>query len=172
MPLDEEMEAKKRALDAFDPSSVLPGLSEIESSGGKFREHDVNKSGLQKGTRAVSSYGLMPNTVYEYTKRDKEFQKTPQGQAILSSNGDPESINEITRDVNNDDVIMKSLLAEQNKRLNPHSSQYGVDAEVANVLANRRGVAGAIKSMRDGSYKEDPYVIKYLQLKNKTIPVI
>jgi len=167
----DELEAKKRALAQFNPDNVMPHISMIESSGGKFRNHAMNEQGVQAGTKSVSSYGLMPNTIYEFTKRNKEFQQTPQGQAVMQSQGNPEQINSITQDIANDDQIMHSLLQEQDNRLRPHYEGYKVDPEVANVLANRRGVSGAIKSMKDNSYLSDPYVQKYLQLKKLKTPV-
>lgn len=167
----DELEAKKRALSAFDPEGTMQGIAQIESSGGKFRDHPMNQSGLQKGTKSVSSYGLMPNTVYEFTKRSKEFQSTPEGQRVLQTQGNPEAINSITQDTNSDDAIMKQLLVDQDSRLKPHYEGSPVDAEMANVLANRRGVNGAIKSIQNGSYQKDPYLQKFLQLRNKLKPV-
>jgi hypothetical protein len=168
---DLDLEAKKRALSTFNPESTMEGLSQIESSGGQFRDHPVNESGIQSGTKAVSSYGLMPNTVYEFAKRNKEFQVTPEGKRILETRGDPNAINNITRDPVVDHSVMQRLLLEQNQRLAPHYQNTEVTPEMANVLANRRGVSGAIKSIQSGAYKSDPYLQRFMQLKNKLKPV-
>lgn len=144
----------------LDKVTMQAVLAEMESSGGKHREHPMVTAGVNKGTRAVSSYGLMPNTVFEFTKRNKAFQQTPIGQAILATNGDPEGINSITQDEESDSLIHSSLIDEQNKRIAPHMAEDD-DAELANVFAHRRGVSGAINSLKDKKYLNDPYVQDY-----------
>jgi hypothetical protein len=171
---DDDLEAQKQALlklsgqsKPFDPTEVMGALSTMESSGGQNRNHPTVESGVQSGTHAVSSYGLMPNTIYELANRNKDFQGTPEGQAILETNGNPEQINKLTQDPQVDNLVMKHLLLDQDKRLAPIYEGSEVDPDVASVLAHRRGVAGAIKAIRNNSALKDPYVQRYLQLKNK-----
>lgn len=144
-------------------------LSHLESSGGKNKVHKLQKTGLHKNTRAVSSYGLMPNTVIEFVKRNKDFQSTPTGQALLNIINNPEEINKITQQQKHDDAIMSALIQEQNKRLQPHLDETD-DPELLNVYAHRRGVSGAINAAKDDSYKSDPYVKAYKEEKIKRFP--
>lgn len=48
---------------------VLSGIKFIESSGGKFTDHQEMKSGMFKGDKAYGSYGLMPVVIRETIKR-------------------------------------------------------------------------------------------------------
>lgn len=153
----------------MDLETKLKVLAQLESSGGKNKIHNMQTSGLHKGTRAVSSYGLMPNTVAEFVRRNKQFQTTPTGQEVLKALDNPEAINKITEQQEHDDAIMRALVEEQNARLQKHIPE-DADPELLNVYAHRRGVAGAIKAAKDGSYKEDPYVRKYIEEKAKKFP--
>lgn len=155
----------------MDLEQKLQILSQLESSGGKNKIHAMQNSGIHKGTRSVSSYGLMPNTVSEFVKRNKAFSTTPVGQQIIKSMGNPEAINAITEDQNNDDAIMRALLQEQDERLKK-AAPPDADEELLNVFAHRKGVSGAIKAAKDGSYKNDPYVKAYQQEKEKRFPKI
>lgn len=139
-------------------------LKQLESSGGKNRVHAMQKDGIHKGTRAVSSYGLMPNTIAEFVKRNKAFQNTPVGKEILASMGKAESINKVTEDESKDDVLAEALLGEQKERLSKHLDATD-DPELLNVYAHRRGVSGAIKAAKDDSYLLDPYVKAYKEKK-------
>lgn len=156
----------------MDPEELkkkLQIISLLESSGGKNKKHAMQKSGIHKGTRAISSYGLMPNTVKEFVVRNKEFQKTPTGQLILKNINNPEEINKITEQQEHDDAIMSALLKEQNKRISKNVDPSD-DLELLNVFAHRRGVSGAIKSAKDDSYYDDPYVKAYKKEKEKKFP--
>lgn len=156
-------------MDREELEAKLKILAQLESSGGKRREHALQKSGIHKGTRAISSYGLMPNTVAEFVKRNKKFQQTPTGQTLLGAIDDPSAINEITKDPAHDTEIMRALLQEQRKRITPYMDETD-DPELLNVYAHRRGVSGAIKAAKDDSYKEDPYVKAYIEEKQKMFP--
>jgi len=147
----------------------LEVLAHLESSGGKNKLHAPQTSGIHKGTRAVSSYGLMPNTVKEFTLRNKEFQKTPTGQLILQNIDNPEAINKITEQQEHDDAIMSALLNEQRNRISKYADESD-DPELLNVFAHRRGVSGAIKAAKDDSYYEDPYVKAYQEEKARRFP--
>lgn len=144
-------------------------LSHLESSGGKNKQHAMQTSGIHKGTRAVSSYGLMPNTVKEFILRNKEFQKTPTGQKLMAVLDNPEAINKITEQQEHDDAIMSELLKEQSSRISKHADEND-DQELLNIFAHRRGVSGAIKAAKDDSYYDDPYVKAYQQEKLKRFP--
>jgi hypothetical protein len=111
----------------------------------------------------------MPNTVTEFVKRNKQFQTTPTGQKLSKVLGNPDAINQITEQQEHDDAVMKALIQEQDQRLQKHVPE-DADPELLNVYAHRRGVAGAIKASKDGSYKNDPYVKKYVEEKAKKFP--
>lgn len=148
-----DQEAKLRA---------LKRLAMLESSGGKFRQHPVVESGIQQGTRAVSSYGLMPNTLFELAQKDRHFQHTPAGQQILQTGGDPEQINQVTSDPKQDDVAAQALWDYNQKRLGKYIPPEKL--EEAGVYAHRRGVSGAINAYTQGkSLQDDPYVKQYLE---------
>lgn len=49
--------------------AFLDATSKIESSGGKDFSHADIESGIHAGSRAMGSYGLMPNTIKEMRKR-------------------------------------------------------------------------------------------------------
>lgn len=153
----------------MDLEQKLKVLAQLESSGGTKKVHDLQTSGIHKGTRAVSSYGLMPNTVAEFVKRNKQFQSTPTGQKLLQVLENPEEINKITEQQEHDDAVMRALVEEQRERLRK-SAPKEVDEELLNVYAHRRGVGGAIKAAKDGTYQNDPYVKAYIEEKNKRFP--
>lgn len=69
----DEAENRKEQLEQF-----LNTISKIESSGGKNFDHDLITSGIHKGHKAVGSYGLMPNTIYEVLNRMRIDGSLPQ----------------------------------------------------------------------------------------------
>lgn len=146
-----DLEAKRRA---------LMKLAQMESSGGKFREHPIVNDGVQAGTRSISSYGLMPNTVYEMAQHDKSFQSSPLGQQVLQTSGDPDQINKITEDPNNDQAAADALWEYNQRRLQKYVPPEQL--ENAGVFAHRRGVSGAINAYTEGkNLEDDPYVKEY-----------
>lgn len=139
---------------------ALQRLSMLESSGGKFREAPTVDQGVQAGTHAVSSYGLMPNTVYEMAQKDKQFQSTPVGQQILQTGGDPSQINQVTADPTKDQTTAAALWDYEQKRLGKYIPPDQL--EDAGVYAHRRGVSGAINAYLNGqNLEDDPYVKQY-----------
>lgn len=138
-------------------------IAAVESSGGKFRDHPYVNSGVQQGTHAISSYGIMPTTAYEMVQRNKPFQATPVGQQLLNTQGDPNEINRVTADTHNDSDIMGALIDDSSKRLAPYITRDD-SPEAALLYAHRRGVPAAVQSLQEGKmgYMDDPYVKPYL----------
>jgi hypothetical protein len=142
----------------MDNSQFLNLLAHLESSGGKRRVHPIVKTGVQEGTRAVSSFGTMPNTLWEMAQRNKKFQATPIGQEILKTGGDPEAINQITAVPHKDEAATIALKEEEEQRLKPYLTAE-VDPTDAMLYAHRRGVPGAVAALQKKEPLEnDPYV--------------
>lgn len=51
--------------------NFLKRIAQVESAGGKNTKHKLIKKGLQKGQTAIGSYGLLPNTIEEFYKRNE-----------------------------------------------------------------------------------------------------
>lgn len=156
--MSERFRNLKNYLKPKNPSLAV--IAQLESSSGKFRNHPVVNSGVQKGTRAVSSYGLMPRTLYDLAQKNPDFQKSQLGQQILETGGDPEAINKLTADTTNDDEAAAALWNSQQQKLSKVVPPELLDD--ASVYAHRRGVTGAIKQYQSGKpFDEDPYVQNY-----------
>lgn len=138
-------------------------FGEVESSGGKRREHPYQTSGSQAGTRAVSTYGMMPRTAYEFVKKNTAFASTPLGQEILATNGDPEAINQITADPEKDQQLMEAYTSSSLEKL----QQLGVpEAQVvpAVAFAHRRGEPGMKRAIaKEKNFESDPYVKEFVK---------
>lgn len=52
---------------------ILKFLAQIESNGGKNFNHQMVNHGINKGTRAIGTYGLMPATVDTIVKNRPEY---------------------------------------------------------------------------------------------------
>ena len=142
----------------MDSSELLQLLAQLESSGGKNRVHPIVKTGVQEGTRAISSFGTMPNTLWEMTKRNKQFQMTPLGQEILKTGGDSDAINKITKVPHKDEAATIALKEEEEQRLKPYMPP-GVNSTDAMLYAHRRGVPGTVEALQNKEPIEaDPYV--------------
>jgi hypothetical protein len=72
-------------------------LAHLESSSHTDRVHPIVNKGVNKGTRSISSYGLMPIDVLETAHKHAPFKNSDLGKQILTSKtfGD---INHITTD--------------------------------------------------------------------------
>ena len=136
----------------------LGPISNVESSGGKDRVHDVVTKGVNKGTRSISSYGIMPRTAYELAQKDKEFGATPLGQGLLATGGDANAINDIAGDPANDEQITRALIKSNMRRL----QKAGVpeaQLQPAIAFAHRRGMGAAQKALaQQKDFGADPYV--------------
>jgi len=54
---------------ALKNKALLEKIGMLESSGGIDTDHEVMTSGPHKGDKAIGTYGMMPNTLVEMTKR-------------------------------------------------------------------------------------------------------
>lgn len=151
-----------------DMSVVKNVISQIESSGGKFREHPEVKVGIHAGTKAHSSYGLMPRLMQELAQKKKDFAQTPTGLKILAS-GSPEEVSNITADKKHDDEAMRHLWEYNQSRIKKFAPK-GADLELLGAYAHRRGIKGTYDALQNGGLEaihKDPYVSKFQQLRNK-----
>jgi hypothetical protein len=96
--------------------SFVDKIAAVESSGHKNRIHPLitDPTSGHHGMRAVSSYGIMPNTALTLTRTHKELGNSPLGKKILnvhSAYGHNKAlfgskINELTSNQDNDDLLM------------------------------------------------------------------
>lgn len=56
----------------MDKEDFLNKISMIESSGGKDLNHKEMTSGIHEGDAALGKYGLMPNTIQEIIRRQRQ----------------------------------------------------------------------------------------------------
>jgi hypothetical protein len=156
----------------------IEAIAQIESSGHKFREHDLVTAGIHKGTRSLSSYGIMPLSIHFLAEKVKEFQNTPVGKEIIEAGGkDPKAnwmkIAEITKRHTKDHEAMANLWHYQTKRVASFAApEHNIQALTA--YAHRRGIRGTYDLLKekDGYSKllKDPYVQKFLSELSKSTP--
>lgn len=141
-------------------------FSWVESSGGTNRVHSVLKTGAHKGTRAVSSYGLMPLTVKELLKI-KTFRNSKIGKLVAQAKN-PKEINDITEKEKFDNYIFHVLRKNYKDRVKSKvSSNHWY---MVSVLAHYKGVVGAIKYYKKYEYEgvlNHTYVKKFIKFKNR-----
>jgi hypothetical protein len=132
-----------------------------ESSYHQFRVHDYVNRGVNKGTRSVSSYGMMPLTVKEMLNTG--FKDTETGK-LVSSAKTMKQINDITRDRYHDDIIFewhwKLIKARVSKIVNIANHR-----RLVTVLAHYAGVTGSYKYYQKNGFdgvKNHWYVKKFL----------
>lgn len=153
------------------PSSVpVPKeiLAHLESNNHQQRDHPVVNTGVNKGTQAISSYGLMPIDVLETAQKHKPFKESDIGKKILDAKS-LKDINNITQDQNKDDEILNHVWNYKQSRLIANHVVTPEQLELMGVMAHRRGITGALKAFNEGgldAVKNDPYVKKYIQIKN------
>ena len=163
---------KSDAMDLYDQyRPQLEAVAQIESSGHKFRDHPIVNAGIHKGTKAVSSYGVMPLGVYELATKNKVFASTPTGQEILKAGADDPYANwahiaEVTRNQQHDNTAAAHLWNYQRERVSKFAKpEHDVDAITA--YAHRRGIGAAYSLMQkpDGyqTIMNDPYTVKFLK---------
>lgn len=171
MKKDDGVPAYQHQVQSVPSQSVPPHLQRIafmESSGGKNREHNMVQSGIHKGTKSVSSYGLMPLYVKEAAEKYKPLKNSFAGK-LISSMSSPEDVNNLTRDVNFDNHVAKHIWNYNESRLGKFTSD-PEHLELLGVAAHRRGVTGAASTYAKGGIEailNDPYVQKYQQLKDE-----
>lgn len=137
----------------------LEVIKMIESSGGKNTDHKEMDSGIQAGTAAMGSYGLMPNTVKEMSKR----MKSPSPEATQFAQLPPEQMGQsLTPDVENAyaQALAQRVLNRQSgdEEKAAYSWMYGHNLKPHQV--EERG------------YQTDPYVEKYNMYKAQMFPKV
>jgi hypothetical protein len=157
--------------------SFVDRLAAIESGGHRNRIHQIitEPSSAHLGMRAVSSYGIMPNTALALARSHKELGETPLGQNILATYNQygsdkatfGEKINEITKNQENDDTLMHYQLedlssAATNAGFKPgtkeheHAMAYGHYYGTGKGGNKFKGLAGAVSAGgASGIYKFD-----------------
>jgi hypothetical protein len=152
----------------------LSAISHIESSGGKFRNHEIQTSGLHNGTFAHSSYGLMPVSVKELADKDAKFSSTFLGKKIstLDPIEDMHEIHKITGDPNKDTEIASHMWSYVKSRVEKFSHKDHV-SDVA-AYAWRKGITASKKMYKEGgidAIRQHGYVKKFNELAGKKQPV-
>jgi hypothetical protein len=134
----------------------LPELSEelkriafIESSGGKNKNHEPTTVGLNAGDTAAGSTGLMPITVRETLKLNKDL-------GDKYSHFNDMTNDELTKHLNNRQDIENEISTSHWNRLGEH---FG-DNDQRKAYAWRRGITAAKRAPDDVISNED-YVKKY-----------
>lgn len=132
---------------------IADGLSQIESAGGKYLNHEPQTKGIHAGTTAGGAMGIMPITLKDQIKESQSLGMPIDPRVLALSQM---STGGITRNLNKDRNL-DNATQEQLLRLLLHKKQ-GDEAEV--VEAHRRGSYGASKT-NDVQTMKDPYVRKY-----------
>lgn len=160
--------AEERVVDAnsfYDPyHKELESIAKIESAGHKNRIHDVNNSGMHKGMRSVSSFGIMPITAVEIAQKHSVFKHTETakqlrnlGKNIQATHTD---INKITENQELDKQIAGAVWDYQKNRVKTFvSDEKHVPFVVA--LAHRKGISAAKQIYLKGGIDDvmkHPYV--------------
>jgi hypothetical protein len=146
----------KEKLDIMNPDKVerekfLDIISHIESSGGKNFDHPEITSGVQAGTKAIGTYGLMPRTVQEIVKR------TGVDRAIASE--PPEVMKQILEQDPEREAQLANLLAER-------VLQRQKDLEKA-AYSWFTGHNLSPQEVEKRDYKNSEYVKKFQRLRDK-----
>lgn len=135
-------------------------ISMIESSGGKNTEHPEIQGGIHEGSRAMGSYGLMPNTVQEMAKRMKlSGSIDPNLQQF--ANLPPEQMKEqLTPDV--EQAYARALAERALQR------QAGDEEKAAYSWLYGHNLKP--EQVQERGYAEDPYVKKYQHYREQMFP--
>lgn len=115
--------------------NFMDATGKIESSGGKDMSHDPMTQGIHKGTSAIGTYGLMPNTIDEFSNRlpeDETLQElsklTPEDMK-RTLEADPELERKAAK------PIMKFMLNKfEDPALANHAYQYGHNLSKERVM--------------------------------------
>jgi hypothetical protein len=87
----------------------LEAIAQIESTGHQFRVHKVNETGMHKGMKSVSSYGIMPITAVEIAQKHPQFRTTGMASTLRNLGANIQlnhpQINKITENLDNDKNI-------------------------------------------------------------------
>lgn len=134
----------------------------VESSGGTRRYHPWIKRGVNRGTRAVSSYGMMPLTVKELLSTG--FKNTKTGKLVAKAKT-PAEINRITEDEYHDDVAFQWHWKTMYYRIKKMTTTLTLETA---LLAHYAGVTGAMRYRAkhgDEGLKNHRYVRKVLAVR-------
>lgn len=136
---------------------------DIESSDGKDFNHKVMNQGIHKGTRAMGSYGLMPNTIKEFAKR----LKTPELQELgdmspeemyARMESDPQFESKVA------EPIMESVLSKYgDQRLANYAYQHGHNLPAEKIKEKMQGSERDLKFMERYKPEEEKLAIEEAQ---------
>lgn len=154
----------------------LQAIAHNESSDHRAREHARVMKGVHMGTQSISSYGVMPIGAHELATKDKEFGKTPTGQAILHaaqpqpSDTDPYAkwarVAEVTRDQNHDNNAAAAIWNYHRNRISKFAPA-GADLDAMTAYAHRKGVTATFVEMKKPNGYQNilnhPYVKSFLE---------
>lgn len=150
--------------------SIFDAVAAIESSGHTQRIHNMVPSGVHKGTRAVSSYGLMPTTLVVVAQKYKPFKASKEGRFILHAADTHDSkehlgkiINNFTENQSADNAAMRHVWEYKKSRITPHLTSLDHQLPVT-ALSHNIGINGALRFYKEGgidSVMAHPYVSKF-----------
>ncbi len=134
--------------------AFLDKIAALESSSGKDTQHRTMESGIHEGDTAIGTYGLMPNTIDEVLRRNKNA--FPEMKALLKMSGEEK------KDYLESNPEMEYKLAE---KLAEHVlSKQGGDEEKA-AYSWLYGHNLSPKKIEARNYANDPYVKKLKNLR-------
>lgn len=91
-------------------ASFLNKIANIESSSGQDTDHPEVDDGIQAGDHAVGKYGIMPNTVMEFTKRIiKNGDAPPVVRQIATVQNPQDAANQVAADPDLEQLYAKNI---------------------------------------------------------------
>lgn len=130
----------------------LHAISEIESSGGKNKNHALTTVGLNAGHRAAGSTGLMPLTVKETISKSPDLQKKYSHLMTMTHD-------RVTQHLNENPSAETEIANHHWERITEHFKDNGA----RRAFAWRNGITAA-KRASDSEVMSHPYVQKFLSL--------
>jgi len=143
----------------MDKKRFLKIISDIESSGGKNKNHEVIKKGVNKGQRAGGAYGIVPGTLGEFYNRARNRNYVlPQELSEARGLGNDEMTKALTENPVLDDQaaeIISDIMLKESQG-DPDKAAYGWNS----------GFTG-MKEVSPETRSDSKYVKKFKTLKNK-----
>ena len=149
--IEEERERQSK-IDDF-----LKVISMIESSGGKNFDHKRMESGIHEGHSAAGRYGLMPNTINEFSRRLEKARPEDQLPQELNTMGPDEKKQFVETNPDVEDKIARAIAS--------HVLERNMGDEEKASYAWNQGHNLTPQRIEDRNYKESDYVKKYNNFK-------